>query len=250
VLKRVPVSAKKVYINSKHYSTMRKTLLNWLKSNDKLAHSLVRLKFWLRNNHVTDLGKNNVIINHNAALESNTIEIYGDNNTLLFEVGASVKHCTIKVYGNGHKLFIGKEVVLTQTLLWFEDSDCEISFGYGTTMQRFGHIAVTEPGRKIVIGSNCMFSFNVDIRNGDSHAIFDAATGKRINYAKDIIIHDSVWLGAYTQVLGGADIGAHSIVGIRSLVNKPIPEGVIVAGIPAKVVRENIKWSAQRKDHL
>jgi acetyltransferase-like isoleucine patch superfamily enzyme len=137
-------------------------------------------------------------------------------------------------------------VVLTDSLFWFEDEGCTIYFGDRTTMQRHGHVAVTEPNRSIIIGEDCMFSFDVDIRNGDSHSIYHAETGKRINYAKDVKIGNRVWLGAYSQVLGGAEIGDNAIIGIRSLVSKPFPAGCIGAGIPAKVVREGVTWSSKR----
>jgi acetyltransferase-like isoleucine patch superfamily enzyme len=92
-----------------------------------------------------------------------------------------------------------------------------------------------------------MFSFDVDIRNGDSHSILEQATGKRVNWAKNVRIGEHVWLGAYTQVLGGADIEKNAIIGIRSLVKGYIPSGVIAAGIPAKVVKDGFTWDSQRR---
>ena len=205
------------------------------------------LLLWLRENDIRDSGKNNRIEADSALLERCRIHLRGNGNELVFLPGASVKDCQIEVIGDRHRLLIGENVVLTQSILWFEDCDCVISIGKGTTMQRNGHIAVTEPGRKIEIGENCMFSFDVDIRNGDSHSILDAASGKRVNWAKNVRIAEHVWLGAYTQVLGGADIEKNAIIGIRSLVKGKIPSGVIAAGIPAKVVKEGFTWDSRRR---
>jgi acetyltransferase-like isoleucine patch superfamily enzyme len=204
------------------------------------------LILWLRENDIRDSGRNNVIQADDALLERCRIRFRGNENQLIFLPGASVKDCQIELIGDNHRLLIGENVVLTQSILWFEDQECMISIGSGTTMQRNGHIAVTEPGRKIEIGENCMFSFDVDIRNGDSHSIVEAATGKRVNWAKNISIGEHVWLGAYSQVLGGADIGKNAIIGIRSLVKGKVGEGVIAAGIPAKPIRSGFTWDSRR----
>jgi acetyltransferase-like isoleucine patch superfamily enzyme len=217
-----------------------------LKSNKWLMNLLYQFRFHWRGNKAFLSGKQNYIQTVQAMVCDNVFDIKGSNNNVVIEPGASVKNCKIVILGNNHTLHIGKDVVLTESLIWFEDEGCTIKFGDRTTMQRHGHVAVTEPNRSIIIGEDCMFSFDVDIRNGDSHAIFEAATGKRINYAKDVHIGNRVWLGAYSQVLGGANIGENAIIGIRSLISKPFPAGCIGAGIPAKVVREGVTWNSQR----
>jgi acetyltransferase-like isoleucine patch superfamily enzyme len=193
-----------------------------------------------------DTGKGNSLFAEGAQLERCRIRISGSGNQLFFSPGASVKDCEIEILGDDHILVIGENVILTQSVLWFEDHHGEINIGKGTTMQRNGHIAVTEPFRKINIGENCMFSFNVDIRNGDSHSIFSQESGKRINWAKNVEIGDHVWLGAHTQIIGGTQIGQNSIIGIRSLVNGAISENSIAVGIPAKVVKTGFTWDSKR----
>lgn len=51
-----------------------------------------------------------------------------------------------------------------------------------------------------------------------------------------IIIGDNVFIGANSTILYDVHIGNNVIIGAGSLVNKDIPDGVIVAGVPAKVV--------------
>lgn len=170
----------------------------------------------------------------------------GNGNQLRFAPGSSIRDCQIEVLGDHHVLEIASGVILTQSILWFEDHHCRISIGEQTTMQRNGHIAVTEPHRSIDIGPRCMFSFDVDIRNGDSHSILELETGKRINWAKDIRIGAHVWLGAKTEILGGADIGENTIVGIGSLVNGPLPANCIAVGTPARVAKSGYTWNGER----
>lgn len=53
-----------------------------------------------------------------------------------------------------------------------------------------------------------------------------------------VTISDDVWLGAKSTILSGVHIGRRSIVAASALVKKDVPAKVIVAGIPAKIVKE------------
>jgi acetyltransferase-like isoleucine patch superfamily enzyme len=53
-----------------------------------------------------------------------------------------------------------------------------------------------------------------------------------------VFIHDDVWVGAMSIVLKGITIGEGSIVGAGSVVTKDVPPWTIVAGNPAKIIRE------------
>jgi acetyltransferase-like isoleucine patch superfamily enzyme len=205
-----------------------------------------RFLFWFRGNERDEIGSQNQISMEGAQLERCNIRFTGSGNQLFFAPGSSVKDCLIEVRGNNHKLIIEADVILTKSTIWFEDHDCLIQIGKGTTMQRRGHIAVTEPYRKIEIGPRCMFSFNVDIRNGDSHTLFEIESGQRKNWAKNILIHAHVWLGAHTQIIGGADIGENTTIGIRSLVNGKIPANCIAVGSPARVAKTGFNWDSKR----
>ena len=156
-----------------------------------------------------------------------------------------IENTMIRTRGKGHQLCIGQEVRIKAGRFWFEDENCKIEIGDETTIED-GHIAVTEPGSIIRVGRDCMLAFDVDIRNGDSHAIRDAATGERINLAKDITIGVHVWLGAHSQILKGVTIGDGAIVGVRSVVTKDVPIGVVACGVPARVVREGVAWGRER----
>ena len=61
-----------------------------------------------------------------------------------------------------------------------------------------------------------------------------------------IVIEDEVWIGANVFVAAGVTIGRHSIVGGGSVVTKDVPPYSIVAGNPAKLIKqynpETRKW--------
>ena len=54
---------------------------------------------------------------------------------------------------------------------------------------------------------------------------------------KPICVMDDVYIGAGAIILGGVTIGSGSTVGAGSVVTKSVPERVVVAGNPAKVIR-------------
>jgi maltose O-acetyltransferase len=102
----------------------------------------------------------------------------------------------------------------------------------------------------ISIGNNVTISPNVRL------IAHDASTKKTLGYTKigKIDIRENCFIGDSAIVLYGVTIGPNSIVGAGSVVVKDVPEGVVVAGNPAKVIsstREYIekikRMSAKRR---
>lgn len=56
--------------------------------------------------------------------------------------------------------------------------------------------------------------------------------------SKPVVIEDNVWIGQFSTILKGVIIGKGSIVGTRAVVTKNVPPYTIVAGNPAKIVKE------------
>ena len=57
-------------------------------------------------------------------------------------------------------------------------------------------------------------------------------------YGKPIRIGNDVWFGSNVTVCGGVTIGSRSVIGAGSVVTRDIPEGVLAAGNPCRVIRE------------
>ena len=90
----------------------------------------------------------------------------------------------------------------------------------------------------IIIGENCMISYDVVIRT-DMH-IHDSLDIPMINQditCKDIIIEDDVWIGYGAYIMPGVTIHKGSIVGAHAVVTKSIPEYSIAVGVPAKIIK-------------
>lgn len=69
------------------------------------------------------------------------------------------------------------------------------------------------------------------------HAIDPEQRSRGIGTSAPITLEDNVWIGANSTVCGGVTIGKGSVIGAGSVVTKDIPDGVIAAGVPCKVIR-------------
>ena len=60
--------------------------------------------------------------------------------------------------------------------------------------------------------------------------------------SKPVHIGNHVWIGRSAIILKGVTIGAGAIVGAGSVVTRDVPARSLVAGNPAKVIKENVEW--------
>lgn len=90
----------------------------------------------------------------------------------------------------------------------------------------------------IFIGENCMISYDVVIRTDmHNHDSIDIPMIDQNIICKDIVIEDDVWIGYGAYIMPGVTIHKGSIVGAHAVVTKDIQEYSVVAGVPAKVIK-------------
>lgn len=199
--------------------------------------------------HLQDNGTGNVVRTHAGAppLASGKFEVVinGSNNKIVFGPGITIKKLVVDINGDNNTILIGKNCVLSCNISAKSHGN-KIDIGKFTTIG--GARIECEYGTSITIGEDCMFSRDIVIRSGDSHSIIDLSTGKRINNAKSVSIGKHVWMGYGVNIGKGADIKQNTIVGMGSYVNKAFSMGnLILAGVPAKIVKENVIWD--RRSH-
>lgn len=95
----------------------------------------------------------------------------------------------------------------------------------------------------VKIGDNVLFGWNCNVRDSEGHRVI--IDGKANPDLKPVLIGDYVWVAANVDILKGVTIGDNSVIAYRSCVLKPM-EGtnLLIAGYPAKIVRNNIEWKA------
>jgi len=91
----------------------------------------------------------------------------------------------------------------------------------------------------IEIGNNVLCGANTLITDFDWHQIDPHERLNRIGQSKSapIKIGNNVWLGINVIVLKGVNIGDNTVIGANSLVVNDIPENVVAAGNPCKVIK-------------
>lgn len=104
-------------------------------------------------------------------------------------------------------------------------------------------------GKNVFINMGCRFQDTGGITIGDGSLIGHGSTLTTLNHGVDparradmlpapIVIGRAVWLGASVTVVPGVTIGDGAIVGAGSVVTKDVAPNTIVAGVPARFLRE------------
>ncbi len=88
---------------------------------------------------------------------------------------------------------------------------------------------------RVVLGNNIKIGPQTMIMDSDFHDISDHS---KEGSSSPIIIEDDVWLGARCTILKGVTIGKGAVVAVGAVVTKDVPPKTVVAGIPAKVVKQ------------
>ena len=94
---------------------------------------------------------------------------------------------------------------------------------------------------KIEIGDNCAIGWDVQLIDSNRHEL--RIDGNKTKETGEILIEDDVWIGHNVIIKKDVKIGKGAVVGSGSVVTKDIPAGCLAVGSPAKVIKEDIKWS-------
>ncbi len=107
---------------------------------------------------------------------------------------------------------------------------------------QIGDCVLMSPGARlsasdeIVLGNGVMMANGAYITDSDWHTLYDRTA--RAPEPTPVHIGDNVWLGDHATVLKGVTIGANSVVAAQAVVTRDVPANVVVAGNPARVVKE------------
>jgi maltose O-acetyltransferase len=106
-------------------------------------------------------------------------------------------------------------------------------------------------GDHVFIGYSCTILDNNDVRIGNhvmigpavqiytaAHALQAQARIQGWEVAKPIVIEDNAWIGGGAIILPGVTIGRNAVVGAGAVVSRNVAANTVVAGNPARVIRE------------
>lgn len=165
----------------------------------------------------------NVVAKGNLIIES----WQNGDNLILISLG---ENSTLKIEGNfiigqGVKISVGPNAILRLGGQF-------LSSGSGITCD-----TMIMASKSIEIGKDVIIAWGVYITDSDWHTI----EGR--DMISPVFIGNNVWISHDVSILKGASIGQGSIIGAKSLVISNVPEHCLAAGIPAKVVQQNISWT-------
>lgn len=93
---------------------------------------------------------------------------------------------------------------------------------------------------RVSIGENCQIAWGVTISDHDFHRTF--TSGVKNTETAPVKIGDGVWIGMNATILKGVEIGNSAIIAAGSLVTKDVPAHAMVAGVPARIIKENVEF--------
>jgi len=132
-----------------------------------------------------------------------------------------------------------------------EDGDNSKKLVIGKNCKLGDNVHIVANG-KVIIGDNCLMASKIfisDTNHGEySKVTIDSSPyippDERPLYTEPVIIGNNVWIGENACILLGVKIGDGCIIGANSVVNRDIPDNCIVAGSPARVIKE---WNEELK---
>ncbi len=107
---------------------------------------------------------------------------------------------------------------------WVVQHKDNLKLGYKTDIGAFTYInakfGVTIED-EVQIGSHCSIY---------SVSTIDSKEG-------EVVLKKNCRIGSHSVVMPGVTVGANAVVGAMSFVNRDIPDNVVAAGVPAKVIK-------------
>jgi acetyltransferase-like isoleucine patch superfamily enzyme len=166
-------------------------------------------------------------------------------------------YCGAKTILSGAALFVNAPLDCSLTLgdgsfihctFVFEKAGTQIQIGQRTYI---GNGTIFDAATDITIGNDVLIAHGVTIMDHNSHSIYfherkndiadelvlDKKDWSHVRMAP-VVVQDKAWVGAKVIILKGVTIGEGSVVGAGSVVTKSVPPWTVVAGNPAKVIRE------------
>ena len=146
----------------------------------------------------------------------------------------SVVHCSVRMDTPPYRKFWLGDYSVVESFACINNAVGDVIIGDHT---RIGlHNTIIGP---VTIGSHVNLAQGITI-TALNHNFDDSE--KRIDQqgisTKEVVLEDDIWVGANAVILPGVTIGKHAVVAAGAIVTKDVPPHSLVAGVPAKVIRQ------------
>lgn len=178
--------------------------------------------------------------------------LFGNTKRIQFADGTIVGARTRLDVSESGRIVLGERVWLSSDVEI--QTDTLVYVGAGTTIQRRCTINGSSQ-----IGAGCIFAPNVFISSGthpfrsvpylpirEQERRLTAASDNLAALDRPVWVQDDCWLGTNCVISPGVTIGRGSVIGANSVVTHDVSPYSVVAGAPAKVIGQRMKWSPKR----
>lgn len=140
--------------------------------------------------------------------------------------------------GKDAEIHVGNNVLLERKVRLSLGDNARIYIGDNSYLGDFCNLLAVQ---EINIGRDCAISWHVLFMDTSSHPLGFKGEVPRTKIAP-IRIEDHVWIGCRAVILKGVTVGEGAIIANNAVVTKDVPPRTMVAGNPAKVIKEDVIW--------
>lgn len=172
---------------------------------------------------------------------ASTAEIDLESELLLGVNDSTIMHRTL----GDARLYVGDEGVLRVT------TPDRAQVGSGTILAIEGEFSIGDAviqgltrvlcWDRVEIGDRTGIAWNVDIMDTHGgHPLW--IDGEEVDRGGPVSIGDKVWIGHDVSISPGVTIGDGAVIASNTLVTDDVPERVLVGGVPARIIEEDVHW--------
>lgn len=136
------------------------------------------------------------------------------------------------------EIHIGNRVILDRAVKLWLSRGARLYIGDNSYLAN-GSMVLSQ--REVRIGKGCSISWHVLIMDSSSYAVGYPDEEPQIRVGP-VVIGDHVWIGCRAVILKGVSVGDGAVIANNAVVTRDVPAGAMVAGNPARVVREGVVW--------